>query len=95
MTEVMKTEIQCIASDLDDIIDNAKTIMEDAKRGNDIADLDDDKVISHLQEHLVYCKHEADNVKDQLKVAQELLLKLIDDDEISEIMAKQKAKINS
>lgn len=95
MNEVMKTEIQCIASDLDDIIDNAKTIMEDAKRGNDIADLDDDKVISHLQEHLVYCKHEADNVKDQLKVAQELLLKLIDDDEISEIMAKQKAKINS
>ena len=95
MNEVMKTEIQCIASDLEDIIDNAKTIMEDAKRGNDIADLDDDKVISHLQEHLVYCKHEADNVKDQLKVAQELLLKLIDDDEISEIMAKQKAKINS
>jgi len=95
MNEVMKTEIQCIASDLDSIIENAKTIMEDAVRGNDIQDLDDDKIISHLQEHLVYCKHEADNVKDQLKVAQELLLKLIDDDEISEIMAKQKAKINS
>jgi len=88
MNEVMKTEIQCIASDLDSIIDNAKTIMEDAKRGNDIADLDDDKVISHLQEHLVYCKHEADNIKDQLKATQELLLKLVDEDEISEIMAK-------
>ena len=42
MNEVMKTEIQCIASDLDSIIENAKTIMEDAVRGNDIQDLDDD-----------------------------------------------------
>lgn len=88
MNEVMKTEIQCIASDLDSIIENAKTIMEDAVRGNDIQDLDDDKIISHLQEHLVYCKHEADNIKDQLKATQELLLKLVDDYEMSEIMAK-------
>jgi len=99
MNEVMKTEIKCIASDLDSIIDSAKTIMEDAVRGNNIEEMDDcDKKISHLQEHLVYCKHEADNIKDQLKATQELLLLLVDEDEISEIMTKMsviKTKINS
>lgn len=89
MNEVMKTEIQSIASDLDSIIENAKTIMEDAVRGNWIEEMDGcNKKIAHLQEHLVYCKHEADNIKDQLKATQELLLKLVDEDEISEIMTK-------
>lgn len=89
MNEVMKTEIKCIASDLDSIIDNAKTIMEDAVRGNEIEEMVGCKQkIAHLQEHLVYCKHEADNIKDQLKVTQELLLKLVEDNEMSEIMTK-------
>lgn len=89
MNEVMKTEIQSIASDLDSIIENAKTIMEDAVRGNWIEEMDGcNKKIAHLQEHLIYCKHEADNIKDQLKATQELLLKLVDEDEISEIMTK-------
>tara|TARA_B110000444_G_C18754895_1_gene554609 strand:- start:699 stop:980 length:282 start_codon:yes stop_codon:yes gene_type:complete len=89
MNEVMKTEIQSIAGDLDSIIENAKTIMEDAVRGNWIEEMDGcNKKIAHLQEHLIYCKHEADNIKDQLKATQELLLKLVDEDEISEIMTK-------
>ena len=94
MNEVMKTEIHCfallgIAGDIDSIIENAKTIMEDAVRGNWIEEMDGcNKKIAHLQEHLIYCKHEADNIKDQLKATQELLLKLVDEDEISEIMTK-------
>jgi hypothetical protein len=88
------TEIKAIASDVDDAVSNITEAMRDAQRGQnglsmfDGLEDEDDKKIEHLQGCINDVTYELDNTRDKLRLIESALLKLVDDVEYENLIAK-------
>lgn len=88
------TEIKAIASDVDDAVSNITEAMRDAQRGQNGLDMfdgledEDDKKIEHLQGCINDVTYELDNTRDKLRLIENALLKLVDDVEYENLIAK-------
>lgn len=90
----MKTELEAITSDVDTVISNLEAAKRESQRSNDNLDLydgmddEDEQKINHLQDALADATHDLDSAKDQLIKVVGYLERLVEDNEIAEIMKK-------
>lgn len=88
----MKTELEAITSDVDTVISNLEAAKRESQRSNDNLDLydgmddEDEQKINHLQDALADATHDLDSAKDQLIKVVGYLERLVEDNEIAEIM---------
>ncbi len=89
-----KTELEAIASDVNGVISNLETGRRDASNRNNALDMydgmedEDNQKINHLQDALADATHDLDSAKDQLYLVVSYLEKLVEEDEIKQIMKK-------
>lgn len=94
MNDEMKTELEAITSDVDTVISNLEAAKRESQRSNDNLDLydgmddEDEQKINHLQDALADATHDLDSAKDQLIKVVGYLERLVEDNEIAEIMKK-------
>ena len=92
MNEDVKNELEYIASDVDTVISNLEAAKRESQRSNDNIDLydgmddEDEQKINHLQDALADATHDLDSAKDQLVKVVTYLERLVEDNEIAEIM---------
>lgn len=92
MNDEMKIELEAITSDVDTVISNLEAAKRESQRSNDNIDLydgmddEDDQKINHLQDALADATHDLDSAKDQLVKVVTYLERLVEDNEIAEIM---------
>jgi outer membrane murein-binding lipoprotein Lpp len=92
MNDEMKTELENITSDVDTVISNLEAAKRESQRSNDNLDLydgmddEDEQKINHLQDALADATHDLDSAKDQLVKVVTYLERLVEDNEIAEIM---------
>ena len=92
MNDEMKTELEAITSDVDTVISNLEAAKRESQRSNDNLDLydgmddEDEQKINHLQDALADATHDLDSAKDQLVKVVTYLERLVEDNEIAEIM---------
>lgn len=92
MNDEMKTELEAITSDVDTVISNLEAAKRESQRSNDNLDLydgmddEDEQKINHLQDALADATHDLDSAKDQLIKVVGYLERLVEDNEIAEIM---------
>lgn len=92
MNEDVKNELENIASDVDTVISNLEAAKRESQRSNDNIDLydgmddEDEQKINHLQDALADATHDLDSAKDQLVKVVTYLERLVEDNEIAEIM---------
>lgn len=92
MNDEMKTELENITSDVDTVISNLDAAKRESQRSNDNIDLYDgmddenEQKINHLQDALADATHDLDSAKDQLVKVVTYLERLVEDNEIAEIM---------
>ena len=90
----MKIELEAITSDVDTVISNLEAAKRESQRSNDNLDLydgmddEDEQKINHLQDALADATHDLDSAKDQLIKVVGYLERLVEDNEIAEIMKK-------
>ena len=88
----MKIELEAITSDVDTVISNLEAAKRESQRSNDNIDLYDgmddenEQKINHLQDALADATHDLDSAKDQLVKVVTYLERLVEDNEIAEIM---------
>ncbi len=88
----MKIELEAITSDVDTVISNLEAAKRESQRSNDNLDLydgmddEDEQKINHLQDALADATHDLDSAKDQLVKVVTYLERLVEDNEIAEIM---------
>lgn len=88
----MKIELEAITSDVDTVISNLEAAKRESQRSNDNLDLydgmddEDEQKINHLQDALADATHDLDSAKDQLIKVVTYLERLVEDNEIAEIM---------
>lgn len=88
----MKIELEAITSDVDTVISNLEAAKRESQRSNDNLDLydgmddEDEQKINHLQDALADATHDLDSAKDQLIKVVGYLERLVEDNEIAEIM---------
>ena len=94
MNDEMKIELEAITSDVDTVISNLEAAKRESQRSNDNLDLydgmddEDEQKINHLQDALADATHDLDSAKDQLIKVVGYLERLVEDNEIAEIMKK-------
>jgi len=87
-----KTELEAITSDINSVISNLETGRRDASDRNNALDMydgmedEDEQKINHLQDALADATHDLDSAKDQLYLVVGYLEKLVEEDEIKQIM---------
>tara|TARA_B110000977_G_scaffold183670_1_gene246545 strand:+ start:1348 stop:1638 length:291 start_codon:yes stop_codon:yes gene_type:complete len=92
MNDEMKIELEAITSDVDTVISNLEAAKRESQRSNDNLDLydgmddEDEQKINHLQDALADATHDLDSAKDQLIKVVGYLERLVEDNEIAEIM---------
>ena len=92
MNDEMKIELEAITSDVDTVISNLEAAKRESQRSNDNLDLydgmddEDEQKINHLQDALADATHDLDSAKDQLIKVVTYLERLVEDNEIAEIM---------
>jgi len=92
MNDEMKIELEAITSDVDTVISNLEAAKRESQRSNDNIDLYDgmddenEQKINHLQDALADATHDLDSAKDQLVKVVTYLERLVEDNEIAEIM---------
>ena len=92
MNDEMKTELEAITSDVNCVISNLETGRRDASNRNNALDMydgmddEDNQKINHLQDALADATHDLDTAKDQLYLVVGYLEKLVDENEIKQIM---------
>jgi|TARA_R110001592_G_scaffold47587_3_gene150637 hypothetical protein len=92
MNDEMKIELEAITSDVDTVISNLEAAKRESQRSNDNLDLydgmddEDEQKINHLQDALADATHDLDSAKDQLVKVVTYLERLVEDNEIAEIM---------
>ena len=92
MNDEMKTELEAITSDVVSVISNLETGRRDASNRNNALDMydgmddEDNQKINHLQDALADATHDLDTAKDQLYLVVGYLEKLVEENEIKQIM---------
>ena len=92
MNDEMKTELEAITSDVNCVISNLETGRRDASNRNNALDMydgmddEDNQKINHLQDALADATHDLDTAKDQLYLVVGYLEKLVEENEIKQIM---------
>ena len=92
MNDEMKTELEAITSDVNSVISNLETGRRDASNRNNALDMydgmddEDNQKINHLQDALADATHDLDTAKDQLYLVVGYLEKLVEENEIKQIM---------